>query len=181
MTGTYFWFISSLLSGLIFKKNAWGRYALLLSLLLCTVTFSRFSTQRPCDIPVETFYRYSPCRMKSSSGVSPNLWFKSSRSSGMWCNRRSESPVNPSVGAACSAVVYRAFVSHPLTCTGPPFLPCRTGLAGRVWNILEHLRYFFYKSEMYVLTYVHCTLLYIYFLKLFCFCFSGLWRWASVA
>ena len=39
--------------------------------------------------------------------------------------------------------MYRTFVSHPLPCTGPLLLPCRTGLAGRVWNILEHLRYFF--------------------------------------
>ncbi len=43
MTGTYFWLIFKAIR-LYFYKNAWGQYALLLSLLLCTVTFLRFST-----------------------------------------------------------------------------------------------------------------------------------------
>ncbi len=46
LTGTYFWFVLSMLSGLIYKKNAWGRYTLLLSLLLCRVTTSRFKILR---------------------------------------------------------------------------------------------------------------------------------------
>ena len=66
-----------------FKKNAWGRYALLPLLLLCTVTISRFSSQRLCDTPIEAFYRFIPRRMKSSIGVSLNsrlplpLWLES--------------------------------------------------------------------------------------------------------
>ncbi len=52
------------------KKNGRGRYALLQSLILRTVTFLRFTTQRQCETPIEAFYRYSPRRMESSIGVS---------------------------------------------------------------------------------------------------------------
>ena len=45
MTGTYFWFFLSMIR-MNFKKNARGRYALLLSLLLCKVTTSRFRILR---------------------------------------------------------------------------------------------------------------------------------------
>jgi hypothetical protein len=54
-----------------FKQNGCGRYALLQSLLIRTVTFLRSSTQRLCDTPIDAFCRYSPRRMKGSIGVSP--------------------------------------------------------------------------------------------------------------
>ncbi len=168
MTGTYFFNHFIIAVRLNFYKNGWGLYALLLSLLLCTVTSS---TQRLRYTPIEEFYRYRPFRMKSSIGVSSYLWIKNWNSSGMSCNRRSESPVCPSLGLACSAVVYKFYDSPLSTCTSPPCFPWR---AGRI--LLETFRFFF-KSEMYryILTYVQFTLWCI-FLHLFCFKFLGLWK-----
>ena len=53
-----------------------GQCALLQSLLLRTVTILRLSNQRSCDIPIRACYRYYPFRLNSSTGVSPDLWFK---------------------------------------------------------------------------------------------------------
>ncbi len=81
------------------------------------------------------------------------------KSSGMWCNRRSESPVYPSLGAACSAVVYRVYESVLYV---DMYWPAPLSLA--YWPGRQSLEYsrsildnFFYKSEMYILTYIQCT------------------------
>ncbi len=75
-------------------------------------------------------------------------------------NCRSESPVHPSRGAACSAMVY-----------------CRTV---RVQNSFGTSVKIFFKSEMYIQTCVQFTFWYIYFSPSFYLFSFGLWRGEGV-
>ncbi len=113
------------------KKNVRGRYALLQSLLLRTVTFLRSSTERPCDIPIEAFYRYGPRRMKSSIGVSP---YQDSRSHG---------DLNPPVYYFLRSKIYRQVTQLQIRIPGPSLLG---SLQCRWWDsqaefriVLDHL------------------------------------------